>query len=351
MDRLTVLITGAGAPGIKGTLYSLKNNPDNRIIRTIGTDIKRDAIGKYLCDAFYQIHIPSSEKYVPDLKSICKKENVDVLLPQNTAELEILAERKNEFKKMGVNVAVSSLTSIQLSNNKCALLNVAKKIDIPTPDFTIVETQADLVRSANHLGWPERPIVIKPPDSNGMRGLRIIDEKKDFKKLFFSEKPTSLYTTMSDIKAVLGHSFPQLMVMEYLPKEEYTVDILQSNPSVIVPRKRDVMKSGITFHGTAEKNDAIIEYSKKLSEKLQLEYAFGFQFKNDADNIPKLLECNPRIQGTMVLSTFAGANIIYGAVQRALNEPVSSGDIKWGTRIMRYWGGIGIHNEQITDVL
>jgi carbamoyl-phosphate synthase large subunit len=112
-----------------------------------------------------------------------------------------------------------------------------------------------------------------------------------------------------------------------------------------------VMKSGITFHGTAEKNDAIIEYSKKLSEKLQLEYAFGFQFKNDDNNIPKLLECNPRIQGTMVLSTFAGANIIYGAVQRALNEPVSSSDIKWGTRIMRYWGGIGIQDEKITDVL
>lgn len=351
MDRLTVLITGAGAPGIKGTLYSLKNNPDNRIIRTIGTDIKRDAIGKYLCDAFYQIHVPSSEEYIPELKTICKKEHVDVLLPQNTAELEVLATRKNEFETMGTTVAVSGLTSIQRSNNKCALLNVAKKMDIPTPDFYVAGTEADLVQSAEHLGWPERPVVIKPPDSNGMRGLRIIDEKKDFKKLFYAEKPSSLYAKMSDIRAILGRSFPQLMVMEYLPKDEYTVDILQSDPSIIVPRKRDVMKSGITFHGTAEKNDAIIEYSRKLAENLQLEYAFGFQFKNDENNIPKLLECNPRIQGTMVLSTFAGANIIYGAVQRALHEPVFSRDIIWGTRILRYWGGLGIRNETITDVL
>ena len=42
MDDLNILITGAGAPGIKGTLYSLKNNFDNRQINTIGTDAREE---------------------------------------------------------------------------------------------------------------------------------------------------------------------------------------------------------------------------------------------------------------------------------------------------------------------
>jgi carbamoyl-phosphate synthase large subunit len=112
-----------------------------------------------------------------------------------------------------------------------------------------------------------------------------------------------------------------------------------------------VIRSGITFEGVVENNEEIIEYSKSLSEKLGLEYAFGFQFKMDENNIPKLLESNPRVQGTMVLSTFAGANIIYGAIKKALGEDVPDFDVKWGTRLIRYWGGISIHKNECVGLL
>ena len=64
MDDLTVLITGAGAPGIKGTLYSLHHNFDKRKIKTIGTDIDPNAVGRYLCDSFHQISRATSEDYI-----------------------------------------------------------------------------------------------------------------------------------------------------------------------------------------------------------------------------------------------------------------------------------------------
>jgi carbamoyl-phosphate synthase large subunit len=71
----------------------------------------------------------------------------------------------------------------------------------------------------------------------------------------------------------------------------------------------------------------------------------------DENGTPKLLESNPRVQGTMVLSTFAGANIIYAAVKHAMNEEVPAFRIKWGTKILRYWGGMGILNGNIVDLL
>ena len=150
---------------------------------------------------------------------------------------------------------------------------------------------------------------------------------------------------MEFIRNILSDKFPSMIVMEYFPGAEYTVDVLNSNMLTIIPRRRDLIKSGITFIGTVEKNEEIIEYSKKLSEGIGLDYAYGFQFKLDAMGVPKLLECNPRIQGTMVLSTFAGANVIYGAVKYALGEEVPTFDIKWGTKILRYWGGIGLSPE------
>ena len=106
MDALTVLVTGAGAPGIKGTLYSLRENFDNRCIKIIGTDIKQEVIGTYLCDAFYRISRPSETAYLDQLLSICEKEDVDVILPQNTLELAVLAE---------INIYSSTLGHLLLS--------------------------------------------------------------------------------------------------------------------------------------------------------------------------------------------------------------------------------------------
>jgi carbamoyl-phosphate synthase large subunit len=139
--------------------------------------------------------------------------------------------------------------------------------------------------------------------------------------------------------------------MEYLPDAEYTVDVLKTQGYTIIPRKRDLVQSGITFHGTVEYHEELINFAQRLSDALGLQYAFGFQFKMDEHGTPKLLESNPRVQGTMVLSTFAGANIIYAAVKHALHEDVPAFHIKWGTKILRYWGGVGILNGNIVDML
>ena len=347
MDDITVLITGSGAPGIQGTIYSLKNNFDKRNIQIIGTDIRVDVVGAYLCDAFYQITRPEKPKYLEQLLSICAYENVDVVIPQNTTELSVLANNKSLFQNNGTEVLVSDPNCIAVANNKYQLLLLAEQKGIPTPKFFQVTTFDNLENAAKELGWPKNPIVIKPPASNGMRGVRIIDESFDRKKLFYEEKPTTLYLKMNNLYEILRASFAPLLVMEYLPGDEFTVDVLKTDEYCIVPRRRNRIQSGITFYGTVEKRDDIIQYSKRLSTVLGSEYAFGFQFKEDEDGVPKLLECNPRVQGTMVLSTFAGANIIYGAVKQSLNEPVPEFQVDWNTKILRYWGGLGIKKGKV----
>lgn len=351
MDALNVLITGSGAPGIKGTLYSLKNNFENRRINTIGTDVKKEVIGKYLCDKFYQIPRPSNPEYISHLYSICKKESVDVILPQNTAELVILSDKKQDFESLGTKIALSSKESIEIANDKYKLMSLAKNIGIPTPDFYLINSFTELIKYSEKLGWPENPVVIKPPVSNGMRGVRIIDESINLKEMLYSEKPTNLYIHMDYLKVVLGENFPSLLVMEYLPNEEWTVDVFNGDNITVVTRKRDVIRSGITFEGTCEKNEKMIEYSHSLANEIGLKYAFGFQFKLDANNVPKLLESNPRIQGTMVLSTFAGANLVYSAVKYALEEKIPDHEVSWGTKIMRYWGGVGLRNGNVMGIL
>lgn len=351
MDEINVLVTGSGAPGTKGTLYSLHKNFDHRRVRTIGIDVNDDVVGRYLCEKFHQVPRPSEDSFVPSLLSICKREKVNVILPQVTAELSKLAESKDEFEENGTSVAVSAKKIIELSNNKYELMKAieSSKISSLAPKSFLVDNVEDLSKYAEKLGFPEKPFVVKPPVSSGMRGLRIVDDSIDLKKSFYTRKPDNVYVRFEELEKVLGDRFPELLVMEYLPGKEYTVDVLATAEPVIIPRTRDLIRTGITFNATAEENSEIIERSRKLIKLLDLEHACGFQMKSDENGAVKLLECNPRIQGTMVLSTLAGANIVYGAVKLALGEDVPSFKIRWNTRLLRYWGGVAISDGKITE--
>jgi len=347
-DELRILITGVGAPGIMGTVYSIKTNYDKRKIYLVGTDINENAVGKYLCNSFHVLPIASdAQNYLDTLKRICIKEKIDVIVPQNTRELLILASNKQEFIDINIQVLISNVEAIERANDKFELMKICKSHNIPVSEFEKVSEFDKLFEAAKDLGWPDRKIVVKPPSSNGQRGVKIIDEKKDFKKAFFEEKPSNLFDTMDGLNKILGQTFPELIITEYLPGEEYTVDLIRKGNFVsAIPRKRDLIRSGITFNGSVENNKDIINYSKKLAEVLNLEYCFGFQFKMDENNTPKILESNPRVQGTMVLSTIAGANIIYSSVKLLLGEDIPEFNIDWNSKILRFWGGIGLYNNK-----
>ncbi len=346
MDTLRVLITGGGAPGIRGTLYSLKHNYDGRRVETVCVDMKEDVVGRYLCDKFYAVPPGTSEEFVPALLNVCEKEKIDVVLPQVTAELFPLTQNRKKFESLGTCIAISDYSAINVANNKYKLMEVAKKINLAYPEFYLVQDWDSLVRSAEKLGYP---FAIKPPIASGMRGFRIIYHEIDRKNSFFRNKPDNTKITLDDLHIIIGDEFPPLLVMEYLPGREYTVDILSSKDRVyaVIPRRRDQIRTGITFVGTVEKRNDIIINAEKLTVEIGLQFAHGMQFKEDKDGVPKIIEANPRIQGTMVLSTIAGANIIYSAVKLALGEEIPEFNIHWGARLLRYWGGIGIADRVI----
>ncbi len=351
-NNVAVIVTGAGAPGIKGTIYSLKNNCDQREIHVIGTDVNDFVIGKYLCDEFEKISPARNEDdYLTDLLQLCKAKGVKIILPQNTAELSILSKHKKVFSDIGVGIVVSDFKAIENANNKYKLFQVAEKLGIPVAKYALVSDFEHLEIEARKLGWPREKVVVKPPVSNGSRGVRVIVEDIDRKKAFYEEKPSSLFITLSELYSVLGDEFPELIVMEYLPGDEYTVDVYKQRDEIIaIPRKRLIVRSGITFAASLENNDFLIKCSHELADALDLSFCFGFQYKQHENGMPLLLESNPRIQGTMVMSTLAGANIIYRSVKDLLGETSPSINVNWRTKLLRYWGAIGIEDDVYTEI-
>jgi len=342
----TVLVTGGGAPGIVGTLYALRKNPDKSQVRVIACDMRDEVIGKYLADGFYKIPSAEDPDFVGALLSIAEREHVDVVLPQVTRELLPLSKERDRFQTRGIAIALATREAIQRANDKYLLVEAARSCGVPHPRSILTRSEKELVEAAKSLGYPKEKVVAKPRVSNGMRGLRIVCEELWDVQRFLTEKPDSVEIRLEELVAILRRGrWPELIVQEYLPGPEYTIDVFRGQASAVaVPRLREEIRSGITFRARIEMREDLKEFALSLAEELGLRYAFGFQFKLSKEGIPKVLECNPRVQGTMVAAVFAGCNVIWYAVKEAIGETVTvtKSMLNDGVEFIRYWGGIAI---------
>ena len=343
MDNVVILITGAGAPGTVGTLEALRHVPFK--YKPIGIDIDQQCANRFLFDAFHVVPEPEKPEFITTLQEIVKKEKVSVVLPQVTRELVPLATSKKLFAQLGCQILVNDLDAIKIINDKYKLMQLMKNLSIKVPEHYLISTKRELKEAVQKLGYPTKKVVVKPPVSSGMRGLRILIESSDRVSDFLNKKPHSAECSLDDLLGIFPtESIPDLLVCEFLPGIEVTVDCLgkSGEPRLIIPRTRDQIRTGITFRGSTINESEIIKQCTTVIGELRLDSIIGFQFKYNEKRYPMILECNPRIQGTMVLGAFSGANVILGAVCQALGLEFRSTqkDIEWGVQLSRYWGGI-----------
>ncbi|MDA7918014.1 ATP-grasp domain-containing protein [bacterium] len=346
MKNITVLVTGSGAPGIAGTLYSLRNNPNKQPFKIVTTDIQPKPVGCYLSDSFFQLPSPESASYLGALRKVVEATQVRVILPQTTREINVLSQNFGEVESWGVKLVLSDWDAIKKANDKYLILKECEKNDVPCPDYRLVSSVGDLEDAIKSLGYPKKKVVVKPRISNGGRGVRIITNEDPSLDNYLAEKPNNMNSTLESFISIFKDEerFPDLIVSEYLPGLEYTIDMFRSNDcSVVIPRSRDSIRSGISFQTTVDmQREDLIRYSKRLADSIGLKYCFGFQFKLDKQGIPKVLESNPRVQGTMVASTMAGFNMIYYSVMSAMGiDQVGDEGVNDRSVFKRFWGGIG----------
>ncbi len=344
---ITILITGAGAPGTLGTIRMLRENRDKEDVRIIGTDMRVDVATKFMVDKFYQIPAWDDMAYIMELFRVCSVEKVDVIIPQNTMELQKLSSYRWE----SMNYMLDDADVIHKANNKHKLIREASKLGISVPKTQSFFYDSDLghtnnlshfMLAAGKVGYGfDSPIVVKPPVGHGSRGIRILHGHIDYSDRWTS-KPDSLHTAMEDAINWFQHVPPTgILVQEYLPGPEYTIDVMITpDDGMAIVRRRDRIVSGISHEATVIDHPLLRDTCIQLSRHLGLTYPHGYQFKEDKNGIPKLLECNPRVQGTMIASHYAGWNIVWDGVRMAIDEEVnfnlSRERIRYNFQVLRF---------------
>jgi carbamoyl-phosphate synthase large subunit len=300
------------------------------------------ASGRALHAPFFRIPKASAPDFIDAMYQICLEQKIDVLIPLVTRELEVLSTHKGRFLEIGTRIVVSDAEQLHAANDKLKLMQTLQQAGIPVAEFYTAKTALEIAEYARKLGYPHKKVCIKPALSNGSRGMRILDAGSGSFEAFFEQKPGNTHTTLESILELFGDKpLPDMLVMEYLPGEEYTVDALldQGEPLLLLPRKRIAMNNGISVAGVFEENHEIIDYATRVFQCMKLHGPNGLQVKRGEDGRFYMLEINPRLQGSTTTAMGMGINLPVLAVKQAMGSAIKPliPQPQWGLRFVRYY--------------
>lgn len=338
MKDLTILISACSSPSIPGILACFRNNGE-RFIRIVGVDMNDEPSVNYLVDKFYRVPSVSASNYCDIILDICKKEHVDIYMPGISLEVSVAVNKKEEFDKLGVILSMSNQDSVEISNNKLHTYELLQSAKIKVPKFYGVHSVDDFIIGCQIMGYPEKPICLKIVDGSGARGVRIIDAKKSRYDIFAHEKPNSFYTSYDDMISILNEPkyIDEMMLVEYMPGNEYTVDLLADRGKVLYEVGRDNIVSlmSIAQESILLYNADAYKIAEDVVDLLKLDGNVGIDFMKDANGIPILMDINPRITATISVIAAGGVNLPYLRIKQLLGEPLPNCKPQYGTRIRR----------------
>ncbi len=338
---LNILITGCGSEGVYGVIRSLRHNGE-RPVRLVGLDTNTLIAHQYRLDRFVIPPRRDDAKFLPFVLALARQERIDVVYPVPTAELDLFSRAIGRFEAQGQRVIVNTPESLGVANHKGRLYNLAKELHLEcTPEFRIAHDLKELEKSVRELGYPGQKVCIKPPLGTGSQGFRILDAQADRLHLLLHAHPSQTTTRLEDLCDVLrqADSFPELIVMEHLPGEEYDVDVLafQGRVMALIPRLNRAMWYGMSLSCRTLPLPEQDPFTSQIASHLGLNYVNSFTYRRNSAGKLKLLEINPRIPGSIIIAMAAGINMPYLAVKLALGEEFELPQPQWGLDMVRFW--------------
>lgn len=312
-----------------GIIELMKKDNDEEIF-VIGSNSQINSVIKKVCDEWYLDSDASGGEYIEFAMNFCREHKVDVFVPRRN--MTEISRCRPQFEKIGVKLLLDDYEKIECLNDKARTYALLQKIpSLFIPEFEVVNTYEEFLTAYKKFHEKHGQICVKFVNDEGARSYRrIIDEEGAADSIrSYAGAGVSFEKYANSLKE-LG-SFDDLMVMEYLPGSEISVDCLNTKKGLIaVPR----------FKGTGRDericaDEQILKMSRDIMEAVKLEYPCNIQFKLK-ESKPYLLEINTRMSGGLQMSCLAeDINIPNIALNKVLGKDVDW-KLKLKERIVSY---------------
>ncbi|MGF7231332.1 ATP-grasp domain-containing protein [Arachidicoccus sp.] len=264
----------------------------SRHINLIGAN-STDDHGKFIYPNYIEgLPFVKDPTFISALAKIIKEKDIDAVYPTMDFVIAFLKEREN---LLGCKVIAPPVQTTIICNSKLATYDHFKGlIKLPL-----------LFRTVNEIY--RFPVFMKPDVGYGSRGAKLIHNKKE----------------------VIKHQndYPDSIILEYLPGEEYTVDCFSNSKGELLyfqARKRGRISKGISVNTfpVYSRTEAFSFFAHRINERLSFQGAWFFQVKEDKNGQLVLLEIASRLAGSSSLSRNLGVNFAMLSVFNCFDIPV-----------------------------
>jgi len=253
-------------------------------------------------------------EFVDYLYSQLSSNSYQMLLPMEDETLELISRHHSDFSKLTY-LPIVSYENFRRARRKDKVLLLAQKLGIATPQTWFIDDLVQLNRLKERIAYPA---VIKPKESSGAVGVSYPESSEELMVRY----------------PLIHRLFPFPMVQEMIPREGtgYGASVLMDEngrvkAAFVHKRLREYpVTGGASTLRESVRHDDILDMAIALLKALDWFGVAMVEFKLDPrDNVPKLMEINPRFWGSLSLAIAAGVNfpyLLYRMSRRERFQPV-----------------------------
>ena len=288
-------------------------------VNIVVTDNSPYAPALAFSDKSYQVPLITDPGYIPMILKICKEEKIDAITTLIDPEISILADHRDEFEKIGVEVLAPFSDTAKLCFDKYEMYKYLTEKGINTVrTFGCIED----FKAAYDKKEIDFPVFVKPRTGSGSVGARRVESMELLSELMARD--------------------PSLIIQELMTGKDMDADIYVDTVSHEVIAVFSKKKISTTIGGANKtisfKDQALFDFVKDAMK------VFNFNGPLDMDLFYQdgkyyLSEINPRFGGAYLHAYGAGVDFIKfiynNVVEKTANTPCI-GDYEEDVVMMMY---------------
>jgi hypothetical protein len=236
--------------------------------------------GRYVYSRYLERMPPvTSPDFIDGINAAIHRHGIHYVFPAHDSVVLALATAQDSGR-LACPALTSSADTCGISRSKKATMDTFRTL-VRTP--ALYESVEAITR------WP---VFLKPDVGQGSKGTAV--------------------ATNAESCHLLRERDPSLLMMEYLPGPEFTIDCFTNRHGALIfaqPRSRLRITNGISVRTAFVDRPDLTAMAHQINRRLTFRGVWFFQTKDADDGRPALMEIAPRVAGAMGLCRGAGVNL------------------------------------------
>lgn len=272
------------------------------------------------------------QDYVDWCLDICRQHAIDILVPSKA--VQALVAQSARFAAQGTRLlAAADATTLALLDDKARFYAAVDCPPAPAPEALSVHTLEEFDAAFATLASRHAQVCIKP--AVGVYGIGFRRIRTDVSAMDVLLRGMDYQIDLPTLRFMLGQvpTWAPLLVMEYLPGAEYSVDCVADAGVLrcaVARRKGTAPGQGQCIDMRADLQQACA----RIVAQFGLSGYLNIQFRDGVQG-PGLLEVNARMSGGIAMACLAGPNLPWLGLQGFAQgyEGLEIGPITDGLRV------------------